>query len=230
MRSFLFIALVSISACAAQQDIDNSDQLDAPVGKADAASKPAGAYSNQQTTHAGELATLSLNDDFTFTATVQVECIAAPCNPVTETGTYLFTHGTSHGVTKHYIRLYGDDGTSINRYQWKLTRGQLQLEQDGSSSWFSMTRGGSCEAAGGTCAPLVPDACEIGSIGDATEYSCGGGVGVECCLPAQPDNGCHADADCSGILPQFCRVCDDGSTSCAHWSCVENACQIATCN
>ena len=47
MRSFLFIALVSIAACAAtQQDIDNSDQLDAPTGKEDAASKPAGAYTN----------------------------------------------------------------------------------------------------------------------------------------------------------------------------------------
>lgn len=229
MRSFLFIALVSITACAAQ-DIDSSDQLDAPTGKADAASKPAGAYSNQAV-HAGELATLSLNADHTFTASVNVECIAAPCNPVAEKGTYLFTHGTSKGITKHYVRLYAEDGTSIDRYQWKLSsRGELQLEADRATHWFTMARGGSCEAAGGTCAPLVPDACEIGSIGDATEYSCGGGVGVECCLPPQAENGCHTDTDCSGILPQFCVQCSDGSTSCAHWSCVENACQIATCN
>src|SRR3569623_1701315 len=126
MRSFLFIALVSITACAAQQDLDNSDQLDAPAGKADAASKPAGAYSNQAV-HAGELATRSLNADHTFTATVQVECIAAPCNPIAESGTFLFTHGTSKGITKHYVRLYADDGTSIDRNQWKLTsRGELQ--------------------------------------------------------------------------------------------------------
>ena len=226
MRSFLFIALVSLAACGTQQ-VDGTDQLDAPVGKEDAASKPAGAYTNMGPVHAGELASLSLNADHTFAATVQVECIAAPCNPVAEKGTFLFTHGT----TKHYIRLYAEDGTSLDRYEWKLTsRGQLQLRLDSTDTFFSMTRGGSCEAAGGTCTALVPDACEFGSVGDATEYSCGGGLGVECCLPAQPDNSCNADADCSGILPQFCRECSDGSTSCAHWSCVDNACQVATCN
>ena len=188
MRSFLFIALVSISACAAQQDVDSSDQLDAPAGKEDAAAKPAGAYTNNGSVHAGELASLSLNADHTFTATLQVECIAAPCNPVVETGTFLFTHGP----TKRYIRLYAEDGSSIDRYQWKLTlRGDLQLEQDGSSHWFSMTSDG---------------------------------------VTPEPDTSCAADTDCSGILPQFCRQCSDGSTSCAHWSCVENACQIATCN
>jgi hypothetical protein len=227
MRSFLFLALASLSVAAcASQDVDDTDQLDAPAGKEDASAKPAGMYTNAAP-HAGDLVSLSLNADHTFTAKVLVECIAAPCNPVEETGTFLFTHGT----TKRYIRLYADDGSSINRYQWKLnTRGELSLEADGASHWFTMKEGGSCEAAGGTCAPLVPDACEIGSIGDATQYSCGGGLGVECCLPPQADTGCHADSDCSGILPQFCRTCSDGSTSCAHWSCVENACQIATCN
>jgi hypothetical protein len=226
MRSFLFVALVSLAACGTQQ-VDGTDQLDAPAGKEDAAAKPAGAYTNMGAVHAGQLATLSLNADHTFTATVQVECIAAPCNPVAESGTFLFTHGT----TKHYIRLYAEDGTSIDRYTWELTsRGQLKLTADGSDSSFTMARGGSCEAAGGTCTALVPDACQAGSIGDATEYSCGGGLGVECCLPAQADNSCQADTDCSGILPQFCRQCSDGSSSCAHWSCVANACQIATCN
>jgi hypothetical protein len=229
MRSFLFLALVSMAACAAQ-DIDDTDQLDAPAGKADAASRPAGMYTNAAP-HAGELVSLSLNADHTFTAKVQVECIAAPCNPIEETGTFLFTHGTSHGTTKHYIRLYGEDGTSINRYQWRLDiRGQLALEADGSSRWFTMQEGGSCEAAGGTCVPLVPDACYIGSVGDATQYSCGGGVGVECCLPPAADNSCQDASDCQGLLPQFCRECADGSTSCAHFSCVENTCQVATCD
>ena len=181
MRSFLFLALVSVAACAAQ-DIDDTDQLDAPAGKADASSKPAGMYTNAAP-HAGDLVSLSLGADHTFTAKVLVECIAAPCNPVETRGTFLFTHGTSHGTTRHYIRLYGEDGSSINRFQWKLdVRGQLALEADGSSHWFTMQEGGSCEAAGGTCVPLVPDACYIGSVGDATQYSCGGGLGVECCL------------------------------------------------
>lgn len=193
MRSLAFIALASLAACAADSaDIDNSDQLDAPTGKEDAASKPAGFYTNNNVTHAGDLVTLTLNADHTFIAEKQVECITAPCNPVEETGTYLFTHGTSKGVTKTYIRLYNDDGTSLARYQWQLSRTALQLKLDGTSSWSTLQH---------------TDTPDQGS-----------------------DNSCQADADCSGILPQFCRVCDDGSTSCAHWSCVTNACQIATCN
>ncbi|HYQ01138.1 MAG TPA: hypothetical protein VER96_20850 [Polyangiaceae bacterium] len=41
---------------------------------------------------------------------------------------------------------------------------------------------------------------------------------------------CVTAADCTGPLPQLCRVCADGSTACAHWSCVANACEVATCN
>lgn len=190
MRSFLFVALVSIAACAVDSDIDNSDQLDAPTGKEDAASKPAGMYTNSAP-HAGDLVSLTLDADHTFVAEKQVECIAAPCNPIAESGTYLFTHGTSKGVTKTYIRLYNDDGASIGRYQWQMSRTDLQLKLDGTASWATLQH-----VAG-------PDQ---------------GGA-----------NSCAADADCSGILPQFCRTCDDGSTSCAHWSCVTNACQIATC-
>ena len=213
MRSFLFVALVSIAACATEP-VDTSDQLDAPAGKEDAASKPAGAYSNTSP-NAGELATLSLDADHTFTATEQVECIAAPCNPVAEKGTYLFTHST----TKHYIRLYAVDGTPINRYEWKLSsRGQLQLRLDSEDSFFSMTRGGSCEAAGGTCVPLVPDACYIGSVGDATEYSCGGGIGVMCCLP---------DPECTPPDPGQCPI---GMCYCGTQVGVdENCCPIIAC-
>jgi len=40
-----------------------------------------------------------------------------------------------------------------------------------------------CEAAGGACVALYPGNCADGTIGDATEYSCGGGLGVMCCLP-----------------------------------------------
>jgi hypothetical protein len=152
--------------------------------------------------------------------------------------------------------------------------------------------GNACEAAGGACVPLVPDACEFGTVGDASTYSCGGGLGVQCCLPpaaqcraivecvqgkhwdatkcacvdnaaqcraivecvqgkhwdagacacvdntpsdggpsdgGSSDAGCSADSDCSGILPQYCQVCSDGSQACAHWACVSGQCQIATC-
>jgi hypothetical protein len=67
-------------------------------------------------------------------------------------------------------------------------------------------------------------------VADATEYSCGGGLGVECCMPAQADNACDKVDDCTGGLPKFCKVCSDGSTACAHWACLEGTCSIASCD
>lgn len=40
-----------------------------------------------------------------------------------------------------------------------------------------------CASAGGTCVGLAPGSCPGNHYGDATKYSCGGGVGVGCCLP-----------------------------------------------
>lgn len=40
-----------------------------------------------------------------------------------------------------------------------------------------------CAAAGGQCVAVAPGACPSGSVGDANKYSCGGGIGVMCCLP-----------------------------------------------
>lgn len=230
MRSLHVIAILSLAACATTASTDNSDQLDAPTGKADGALEPAGIYSNTSA-KVGELTSLVLNADHTYTRDQLVECVAAPCAPVEEHGTYLLTHGTSNGVTKHYIRFYAEDGTALDRFQWQIVKGELELALDSDPSWFTMTTGGTCEQAGGTCAPLVPDACELGTVGDANQYSCGGGVGVECCLPQVQANGaaCTADTDCAGLLPQFCRACGDGSSACAHWSCVAGTCQVATC-
>lgn len=40
-----------------------------------------------------------------------------------------------------------------------------------------------CASAGGQCVAITPSACAAGNFGDATKYSCGGGLGVGCCLP-----------------------------------------------
>jgi hypothetical protein len=41
-----------------------------------------------------------------------------------------------------------------------------------------------CVAAGGACVALTPSSCPSPKhVGDARTYSCGGGLGVECCLP-----------------------------------------------
>jgi hypothetical protein len=49
----------------------------------------------------------------------------------------------------------------------------------------------SCEAAGGRCA-VVPGACAMGIVGNADWYSCGGGLGVMCCLPRTTAPVCRA--------------------------------------
>lgn len=40
-----------------------------------------------------------------------------------------------------------------------------------------------CEKAGGACVALYPGSCDEGTILNANKYSCGGGLGVECCKP-----------------------------------------------
>lgn len=49
-----------------------------------------------------------------------------------------------------------------------------------------------CESAGGRCVALVPSACTDGVTGNADWYSCGGGLGVMCCLPATTPPSCRA--------------------------------------
>ena len=74
-----------------------------------------------------------------------------------------------------------------------------------------------CEQAGGACVPLVPDACEIGTVGDARYFGCGGGLGVQCCLP-QTVNPCQAaGGTCVALVPDACAygtVGDANSYSC----------------
>jgi hypothetical protein len=40
-----------------------------------------------------------------------------------------------------------------------------------------------CEAAGGACVAVYPGTCPDGVIGDAADFGCGPGRGVQCCLP-----------------------------------------------
>src|ERR1700733_9658284 len=225
MRTILIGILASLAACTAAGPTDSSDQLDDPSGKADGVTDPSGAYTNA-TPHFGELTTLSLQGDHTFNSSQIVACPGGgTCDPLVQQGTYLFTHSS----TKHYIRLYATDGTDLARYQWKLDGSKLELELDGDTSFFSMDAGGDCESSGGSCVALAPDTCDNGTVGDANEYSCGSGEGVACCLPSQTAPSFTADSDCTGALPDVCRVCSDNTEQCAHWSCVDNACEIVSC-
>ena len=61
-----------------------------------------------------------------------------------------------------------------------------------------------CETAGGACVPLVPDACEHGTVGDARYFGCGGGVGVQCCLPMTVNPCQAAGGSCVALTPTSC--------------------------
>jgi hypothetical protein len=75
-----------------------------------------------------------------------------------------------------------------------------------------------CEAAGGSCVALYPGSCADGEVGDATEYSCGGGLGVMCCLPKQTQNECESKGGgCVALTPTSCS--DGISTGAEGYSC-----------
>lgn len=67
----------------------------------------------------------------------------------------------------------------------------------------------------GVCPVCDPIACPAGQVFSSTLCRC---------------VGCNTAADCTGALPQLCEVCDDGSSACAHFACVNKSCQVAICN
>jgi hypothetical protein len=67
----------------------------------------------------------------------------------------------------------------------------------------------------GACPVCDPFVCPAGQVFNRTLCRC---------------VGCNTAADCSGVLPQLCEVCADGTTACAHFACVNNSCQVAICN
>ena len=73
-----------------------------------------------------------------------------------------------------------------------------------------------CAAAGGECVGVYPGACANGTI---AEYSCGGGVGVMCCLPGpepapEPTACAAAGGECVGVYPGACANGTIGEESC----------------
>jgi hypothetical protein len=77
-----------------------------------------------------------------------------------------------------------------------------------------------CVAASGACQALGPSGCPSGMHpGDTTEYSCGGGLGIMCCLPGGANACVQAGGDCVPLTPGSCnpivqRVGDATNYSC----------------
>lgn len=93
----------------------------------------------------------------------------------------------------------GVGASAAEEFTWATTgaKGSITLRLEQKRSWeptpiktYSVTLKfpgtapkQACAAAGGRCVGLAPGNCAGGTIGDATLYDCGGGVGVMCCLP-----------------------------------------------
>ncbi|MGE5186489.1 MAG: Kazal-type serine protease inhibitor family protein [Acidobacteriota bacterium] len=170
MRTILFASLLAIAACATS----GGEQPDTSAGgKADGTSKPSGIYTNPAP-HAGELASLNLMADGRFERTTTVECQLPTCEPLASSGTYALTRGDSD----HYIHFYGDDGRSLDRYQWDLADGNLELARDGSSDWFEMDA-----AAAKMCGGFLGALCDDGYFCDYGAGSCGADDRSGVCKP-----------------------------------------------
>ena len=95
---------------------------------------------------------------------------------------------------------------------WCAVAADCDAEQlEGSGSWTCDdsnvcvldTSRNACEDAGGACRALTPSGCHSGEeVGDANTYSCGGGLGVMCCLPKS--QGRQEGETCGGFAGLRC--------------------------
>jgi hypothetical protein len=75
----------------------------------------------------------------------------------------------------------------------------------------------------------------LAMLGLGGVWACGGGLaspGASTSETLWTDTGaksCQAVTDCRFPTPQYCEQCSDGTTVCAHWACVQSACQLEVC-
>lgn len=72
-------------------------------------------------------------------------------------------------------------------------------DEQGCTTYACETPAVTCQSAGGACVALAPGACDAPKrVGDASKFSCGGGLGVQCCFDACPTLSPPAPGFCSG--------------------------------
>ncbi len=64
-------------------------------------------------------------------------------------------------------------------------------QHDGAGDGTTLTP---CAAAGGICVGVYPGSCDFGTV---VGLSCGGGVGVTCCMPGDGGAGCRPTFGCA---------------------------------
>lgn len=83
-------------------------------------------------------------------------------------------------------------------------------ENDGASSAeVKNKKKASCASVGGVCVAITPGACADGAWADATAVSCGGGLGVGCCVEPSPPP--PPPPPCPSLSPPTPGVCHGGT-------------------
>jgi hypothetical protein len=122
------LGLIGVLACAACGEMDKSEDPSTVQTTQEVSSVKVidlglvGTFMSDTRT-AGDLAQLVLKTDGSFHSATFVECIAPPCNPVQEDGSYRISWRDS----MRYMALLDTAGTVINRYQYELRDGALRL-------------------------------------------------------------------------------------------------------
>ena len=134
MRLTTSLLAISLAACAADPYPDDSAaDTEVTDGKADGwlgSVAPQGTYLAADA-GAGQFTKMIVKTDKSYERDSVVECIAAPCNPVAQTGKYKITHG---GGTD-YLRFLDGSGKLVDRYAFEIHGRQLRVRKVGSTDW-----------------------------------------------------------------------------------------------
>jgi hypothetical protein len=176
----LVMALAGCGGASEGDDETGDDSLaSSEDGLTIAQAKLVGSW-KQAAGQAGSYTDLVLFASTRFTAKAVVYCVRAPCLPVPISGTW------TASTTK--LTLTETTPSAESRpYTYALTGNHLILKGTHGMISGSLTRvsgANACATGGGRCTGLGPHGCGVGNqTGDANQFSCGGGLGVMCCLP-----------------------------------------------
>jgi hypothetical protein len=216
-RLLLALALMGLG-CGGGSDDAAVDVPDS-AGKADGVTRPVGTYRNDGAAN-GQFAFVVLKSDTFFHRAQVVTCVAAPCNPAAQFGSYAFTKS---GNTQ-YIRFNDNDGNLVDRYAYRLDGDQLSLRAVDAAGWQKLTltadQAFCAEAADCEIQELpqprcpgrwrcLENTCEFGCGANDCEIAGGTCVGL---APGSCVGGVVADASAygcgDGVGLQCCVSCD----------------------
>lgn len=224
IASLALVGAVVFAGCAAQTEAGEG-AVSAESAELSTAAKPfIGSYSWQSSSN--RYVSLSLKSDGSYIASITVQCFAAPCNPVAQSGTWSVVDNY------YYKTLKLTSGGSSNSYTASLSNGNATLKLSsgtfveymkrdvcGGIAGFACPTGETCVYSGGSTSPNYPD--EMGACFAQGERGtpCGGIAGLACesglqCIitATYPDamGTCRAPGDegtaCGGIAGLKCNA------------------------